>query len=196
MYEPTEKEKLKNKYLGKKDFYLSEHFDKDEGFNASWALDLPMGEMGYKYSDWYIPGLLEIYRENNIWKIDEMNLIDLFKEKGMNYTETDAKEYAKQLKEVLIKDIKNTPRSSVSAIKKEGLDKIIVLIYESENIWKKILGYKYSYFFIREETGLDFFSMVYNKKIIEGSLDELLSIISNKKNIVERFEIYSKWEWS
>ena len=34
------------------------------------------------------------------------------------------------------------------------------------------------------------------KKIIEGSLSELIALISSEKNIVSRFEIYSKWEWS
>lgn len=190
------KEELMNKYLEKKDFYISEHFNLDYGFNASWALDLPMGEMGYKDSDWYTPGLLEIYREDNAWKIHSMNIVSLYKEKGIDYTLDVLEEYTKQLKKVLFTDIKNTPRSNISEVKQEGLNRIIVLIYESENIWKTTIGFKYSYFFIREEMGLDFFSMVYEQNIIEGTLEELKDKVSSKRNIVSEFDFYLKWDWS
>ena len=185
-----------DKYLEKKDFYLSEKFYNEYGFNASWALDLPMSEMGYKESDWYIPGQLEIYREDSAFKINKMNIIDLYKEQGIDFTEKDISKYTEQLKSTLLRDISNTPKSNVSEKENSKLDKIIVLIYESTDIWKQILGLKYSYFFIREEKELNFFSMVYKKKIIEGSLSELIALISSEKNIVSRFEIYSKWEWS
>ena len=185
-----------DKYLEKKDFYLSEKFYNDYGFNASWALDPPMSEMGYKESDWYIPGQLEIYREDSAFKINKMNIIDLYKEQGIDFTEKDISKYTEQLKSTLLRDISNTPKSNVSEKENSKLDKIIVLIYESTDIWKQILGLKYSYFFIREEKELNFFSMVYKKKIIEGSLSELIALISSEKNIVSRFEIYSKWEWS
>lgn len=192
----TEKDRLMDKYLEKKDFYMEEKFYEDVGFNASWALDLPMGDALFKLSDWYIPGDLQRYRDDSSWELENMNIINAYKRKGINYAETDVDKYTAQLKKVLLEDIRSTPMSHVSETKKDGLDRIVVLIYEAQGIWRKTAGFKYCYFFIREETGLGFFSAVYDQEIIEGSLDELVAMISEKKKVVSRFEIYSRWEWS
>jgi hypothetical protein len=182
----------------KKSFYLGEKFYKDLGFNASWGLDLPMGEMQYKEITWYTPGDLKIYREDNAWKIHEMNIIRLYKEQGIDYSEQDLETYIKELKNTIIEDIKSTfkfaKNSKISTEYDSNLNEIIVLIFENQNIWKKAIGLKYGYFFIREEKDYCY-SMVYNKKIFEGTLEELKGFFKSKKNVVGEFKFYLKWDW-
>lgn len=198
----TEQDRLQDKYYEKKHFYMGEKFYEDVGFNASWGIDMPMSDMRYKLTTWYVPGDLRRYREEDPSKVEVIGLINVYKQKGVNYAETDVEKFTAQLKKVLIEDIRSTPdtestlESNVSETKKDDMDRVVVLIYESESVWKKILGLKYSYFFIREETGLGFFSMAYNQEIIEGSLEELVEMIAKKKKVVSQFEVYVKWSWS
>lgn len=185
-------------YKKKKSFYLNEFFFLDIGFNASWGLDLPMGDMQYKNLTWYIPGDLKIYREDDSFKIDEMNIIDLYNEQGFDFSEKRLDVYIKKLKTTLLEDLKSifkfAENSKVSEEIEPDLNEIVVLIYENQNIWKREAGLKYGYFFLREEKGL-FYSMAYNGKIYEGSLEKLKEIISERKNIVGEFNFFLKWSW-
>lgn len=185
-------------YKKKKNFYINEKYFLDIGFNASWGLDLPMGDMQYRKNTWYTPGDLKIYREDDAFKIDEMNIIDLYNEQGFDVSEIKADIYIKKLKKTLIEDLKSifeyTENSHISEKPEPNLNEIVVLVYENQNIWKKKAGLKYGYFFIREEKGL-FYSMAFNGKIYEGSLEELKTIISERKKIVGEFNFFLKWNW-
>ena len=185
-------------YKEKKTFYMDEKFYNDIGFNASWGLNLPAGEMGYKEFTWYTPGDVKIYREDNAWKMDEMNIIRLYKEQGMDLTEKIVDIFIKNLKNTLFEDIKSlfkfAANSKFTEIYDSTLNEVVVLVYENQSIWKKSVGIKYGYFFIREEKGL-FYSMAFNGKIYEGSLEELKTIISERKKIVGEFNFFLKWNW-
>jgi hypothetical protein len=127
-----------------------------------------------------------------------MNYIDLYKRHGMDYSEQNLDKYLNGLKKILFRDIidivKKTSGSCFSETKKNELNEITVLIYESQDVWKRIAGYKYNYFFIREEKNYCY-SMVLNRRIYEGTLDELKSIVSSLRTVVAEFTFYLKWGW-
>ena len=142
--------------------------------------------------------IFTIRNQNNAWKIHKMNIIRLYKEQGIDYSEQDLETYIKELKNTIIEDIKSTfkfaKNSKISTEYDSNLNEIIVLIFENQNIWKKAIGLKYGYFFIREEKDYCY-SMVYNKKIFEGTLEELKGFFKSKKNVVGEFKFYLKWDW-
>lgn len=193
---PGEKKNLLRLYNLKKETFL-QHNEFDSGINASWAIALPYGETGYKRYEWYIPGLLEVYRAEDSGKLEkDMSLSEKFKTFGIDYAEQDLETFIKMLKHGLKIDLEKSPKACVKYEKDDDLSEIIVLVYEAESFLARTAGYKYRYFFIREEKGLGFYSAVAgNWNFIEGTKEELVKIVFKEKKVAAQFSFYLKWEW-
>lgn len=167
------------------------------GKNAAWGICLLYGEVGFKYPNWYMPGLLEIYRQEEAGQFDNnMSLYSEFKMLGIDYTEKDLNCFINMIKHGLKLDLEKSPKAILRYEKDENLNEIIILIFEAESFIAKAVGYKYRYFFIREEKGLGIYSTVVgNWNFIEGSKKELIDYISAEKKIVAQFSFYLSWEW-
>lgn len=189
-----------NKYLEfyklKKETFLTNN-RYDIGKNAAWGIGLPYGELGYKYNNWYIPGLLEIYRKDELFFFkEETTLYDKFKKLKIDFAEQDLDCFIRMIKHGLKIDLSKSPKATFSFDKNNKLSEIIVLIYKSKSSIANSVGFKYRYFFIREEKLLNFYSTVVdNWCFLEGSKEKLIDLFSQEKTILSQFSFYLSWEW-
>ena len=167
-------------YERRKELYLQPKYLRSIGTNAAWIFPLLFTDKYYDW--WYVPGGARSQVYSYTYE----------KHDKINYRDESAQAFADSLVGAVKKDLSYW-KYKVSDNNADGnYWEITVYIYESNSFFLSELGYRYRYFFIRQEPFLKFYSMLYDGKIYEGHKEELASILKTKRNIIASASIFWK----
>lgn len=166
-------------YESRKETYLRPEYLRNVGANAAWCFPTLYHK---SYDWWYIPGGAR----------SPVHSVDYEKNVKINFRETDGKEFANSLIDATKKDFAYWKyKVADTAVDKEYAE-VVVYVYETNSFFASELGYKYRYFFIRQEPFLNFYSMLYDEIIYEGFKEELVSILEKKHKLLATSSFYWK----
>lgn len=164
-------------YENRKQMYLNPAYVKSVGMNAAWVFPF------YKsYDWWYIPGGARSPAHSYDYEVNVK----------INYRETDSQKFANDLINAVKEDLSYWKYKVADTIVDDEYSEIAVYVYETNSFFSVSLGYRYRYFFIRQEPFLKFYSMLYDGKIYEGFKDELLAVLKLDRNLLTTASFYWK----
>ncbi len=166
-------------YERRKKTFLEPKYIRTTGTNAAWCYPL----LNYRsYDWWYIPGGARA----------PVHSADYEKNVKINFRETDSKKFADSLIDATKKDFAYWKYKVADIAVDKDYSEVVVYVYETNSFFCSELGYKYRYFFIRQEPFLKFYSMLYNETIYEGFKEELVSILEKEHKLLATASFYWK----